>query len=327
MQQMKKLLAPAAFLFLTAAACAQSPCALVSIEQIRYAATDAGMVEVLVNNQSGEFFSYPSFLLIGTSGDTLAQEQVNFFGLGQGIQAHYLEIRNGVDLSLPFPATLVLSGNFGDVVHCSWDFTDVELCPADECVNAEIYIMDMGTLEAFDVPWWIVHTGTGAMVATGTISMDGVQSMHFGSTCLPPGQYVIGLSPFTPITTQHVVGITSNSMHSIGTNTLEQQDPTPLDLAFGWYSICAAITNSVTTATTTGQVIVALDHGMLVVRAQGHERLGRVELWSTEGRLLARQDVPGTDILFPVHDLATGMVLVRLERPTGTPEVRRIIIP
>lgn len=305
----------------------QSPCSQLTVEQLQYDAFNPSAIELVVNNQSNDIFSYPSFLLVDNQGDTLAREQVSFFGIGTGPQAHYMVADPGVTLPTGyFDATLLLFGGFGDTLYCTWDLTNISLCPPDSCIQAEVYLTNTGNLVDFFVAYWLTDTESGAQVATGYMQMDTLSATQFDTVCLPPGNYVLEFSPFSPIDTNYVVGITTSYMFSIGTNTAQQQDPTPLDLAFNWYEDCVDISNGLTEQESE-DLMMLIDHDHLRITDPEGKALGDITLWSSDGRLLAARSTNANTAELPVHDLAPGILLVRVVGPNGKLFTQRIINP
>jgi hypothetical protein len=78
----RNILLWALFSGLASGLAAQNPCDLIGITDVRYDAFSDTAILVQVVNNSPEIFSYPGFILFDTEGDTLAREQVNFFGIG-----------------------------------------------------------------------------------------------------------------------------------------------------------------------------------------------------------------------------------------------------
>ena len=78
-------------------------------------------IEVLTSNHSLDIMSYPGFILLAENGDTIAVEEVNYFGIGWNEQIHILNIVN--QPTLPMPVILELHTHFYDSLRCSWDLT------------------------------------------------------------------------------------------------------------------------------------------------------------------------------------------------------------
>lgn len=78
-------------------------------------------VTFYVSNPSAVLFDYPAFVLFNSLGDTVAQEQVTYFGISNSPQIHSLTITG--NLTLPFTGTLNLYTLFFDSLACSFPFT------------------------------------------------------------------------------------------------------------------------------------------------------------------------------------------------------------
>ena len=305
----------------------QSPCSQLTVEHLRYDAFNPAAIELVVNNQSGDIFSYPSFTLVSAQGDTLAREQVSLFGIGFGPQTHYLFADAGVTLpSGSFDATLALYGNFGDTLYCTWDLTDISLCPPDTCIQAEIYLTNTGTLVEFFVVYWVTDTDSGASVATGYMEVDSISATHFDTLCLPPGNYALEFSPFSPIDTNYIVGVTTSYTLSLGTNTAQQQDLTPLNLNFSWYEACVDIGNGLAEPETS-ELMIAIEQDLLRITDREGKALGDITLWSSDGRLVNARSTNANTAELALNGLSTGILLARVVGANGRTFVQRILIP
>ena len=70
---------------------------------------------------SGNLYNYPGFLLINEQGDTIAQEETNYYGIGTNFQTHLLDVKG--DLSFPFVGRLELWGSYYQNSFCSFPMT------------------------------------------------------------------------------------------------------------------------------------------------------------------------------------------------------------
>lgn len=96
------------------------PCDSIFIHSVAPNATGIQM-EVLTSNHSLDIMSYPGFILLAENGDTIAVEEVNYFGIGWNEQIHILNIVN--QPTLPMSVILELHTHFYDSLRCSWDLT------------------------------------------------------------------------------------------------------------------------------------------------------------------------------------------------------------
>ena len=77
-------------------------------------------IDVIVSNYSENIMSYPGFVILSENGDTIALEEVNYFGIGFN-QLHILNVINPPNL--PMNITLELHTLFYDSLECSWNLT------------------------------------------------------------------------------------------------------------------------------------------------------------------------------------------------------------
>ena len=93
------------------------PCDSIFIHSVAPNATGE-QIEVIVSNHSLDIMSYPGFILFNENGDTIAVEDVNYFGIGSNEQVHILHIIN--QPTLPMMGLIELHTHFYDTLRCSW---------------------------------------------------------------------------------------------------------------------------------------------------------------------------------------------------------------
>ena len=71
-----------------------------------------------VTNPTSVLFSYPGFVLLDAGMDTIAKENVTYFGIGTGPQSHYMNMV--APLVLPFIGFLQLYSDFYDTLRCTF---------------------------------------------------------------------------------------------------------------------------------------------------------------------------------------------------------------
>jgi len=305
---------------------AQSPCDDLIVLPPRYDAFDPGRIEVWVTNQSAEIFSYPNFVLLDDQGQVLASETVATFGLAAS-SAHSMQVVPGANLPTgPFDATLQLFGNFGDTLFCSWSFQSLTLCTPEDCTPAIIHLTNTAVLTSFQAFWWVTNTATNEQVATGNFAMNEVDATQFDTLCLPPGEYVLDFSPFSPIDATYIMGITPNAEFTPGIDGTQQPDDTPLNIAFNWYMACSEGTNSVAEHNEPRPALV-VDQGLLRITDPRGRALGEVSLWGSDGRLIGTHATNTSTAAIPVHALSTGIIVVRVMNAQGKPFAQRIYLP
>ncbi len=73
------------------------------------------------SNTTTVLFDYPGFILFDSNMDTIAKENVNYFGISGGPQPHYMVVM--APLILPFTGYLNLYYMFYDSIGCSFPIT------------------------------------------------------------------------------------------------------------------------------------------------------------------------------------------------------------
>ena len=105
---------------MTMAQTSSNPCDSIFIHSCQPNATGI-QIEVVVSNHSVDIISYPGFVLLADNGDTIAIEEVNYFGIGWNEQLHILNIVN--QPTIPSTVALELHSHFYDSLRCSWSLT------------------------------------------------------------------------------------------------------------------------------------------------------------------------------------------------------------
>ncbi|KAA3621377.1 MAG: hypothetical protein DWQ02_27860 [Bacteroidetes bacterium] len=80
--------------------------------------TDQLFFEVSNVMYTGSLYYYPGFLLLNEQGDTIAREEVKYYGIGTSFQTHLLELTD--DISFPFVGRLELFGSYYSKKFCSF---------------------------------------------------------------------------------------------------------------------------------------------------------------------------------------------------------------
>ena len=106
--------------FMTIAQTFDNPCDSIFIHSCQPNATGI-QIEIVASNHSIDIMSYPGFILLDDNGDTIAVEEVNYFGIGWNEQLHILNIIN--QPTIPSQVTLELHSHFYDSLRCSWNLT------------------------------------------------------------------------------------------------------------------------------------------------------------------------------------------------------------
>ena len=175
---------------------AQDPCDDVSLLSVKYNAFTDTVIIVHLENNSVAGFQYPGFVMINETGDTVAREQVDLFGIGQE-SVHQLQVRGGVQNPLEnFVGDIELHTGYYDVLACSWDL-DQSLCLDGSCDSLIIGFENYGGALVMGDFTWSVQDDMGYVAESGQFTMVAeVQSWRYG-LCLAPGNYTYTLDALT----------------------------------------------------------------------------------------------------------------------------------
>lgn len=99
-------------------------CSLIDINFINYN-TNNSNIELEINANSYFLYNYPSFLIINENYDTLAIEQVNYYGLS-GVTSHMLEVEYDF-FSWTENLELLLYSGFTENIECSFNINFSEI--------------------------------------------------------------------------------------------------------------------------------------------------------------------------------------------------------
>lgn len=306
------------------ALCAQSVCDSLQIIAINHAPFTDTAMQVTVLNQSTELFGYPRFSLVNEQGDTLAQESVNFFGIGWSEQDHRLDRLPGTaPPDNPFTGTLVLdyfTGNGGQ--QCTFSMLDVPLCPPS-CETMQVFLYaQFGTLVTSSFPW-TMSDSLGVTVAQGTLSIhaDSLQQ-DLDTFCLTTGSYVLHITQPNPSGVEFVFGVTQQSFLVNGPSGLLQVGGSA-DLAFDYYPACIDPDMSVEEESANPPVISY--NGQLLTISDPQQRpLGEVYLLDITGRCVRRSSTQAFTTTLDLSDVARGILVIQL--PSHASAAARVLV-
>lgn len=142
------------------------------------------------NNNLEDIFDYPGFLILSESGDTIAKEIVNYFGIGSGFQNHYLEILE--PFIVPFNGTLELHGLFYDTLYCQFPLSIEAL--SSEKLESIVSIFpnpvdDILSLNGIEIGYFTVLSIDGKAI----IHNERFENGQIDLTALKSGAYFISL--------------------------------------------------------------------------------------------------------------------------------------
>jgi hypothetical protein len=305
---------------------AQNPCGDVSIVSLVHAPF-FGSVQVTAQNNGSFFFGYPQFSLVDTNADTVATEQINFFGLaGGGTQLHTMEAVPGAPVPAdPFTGTLVLkyTGMNGDSL-CTFPIVNDELCPQDPCMNLILYAYLQQPMVTTDLDWTLVDD-QGVPQGQGSFHLDALGwGQDHDTLCLPPGNYTWHVEQPIPAGTSIIAGAMQEDFLSTGPTT-----PVPIggsvDIALDYYPECVAAGQGIEAHEVQPLIVVVAD-GSLVLRHRDGASIGEITIFDGGGRSVHRSSTGSSEARVALDGLAPGLNLVRTRNEEGKSSVQRIIL-
>lgn len=278
-----------------------SPCDSLELVSVRWHAfSDTALVVHVINgNTIGELFDYPNFILFDASGDTLAKETVNFFGIG-GESYHTMRIMDGVEVPVnAFSATLELWTGFTTSLACTWEL-EVDLCPPTECGSFIPTLGNYGGALVLGTFNWEVTDEEGT-VAMGQFQMTEVEQYASSTLCLPPGEYQMLVSPNGPPTGGAPMFFVTNESGS-STQLWPVVWSLPVALPVQFFVPCIDGTNEVRETGISPLRASSNSEGLLLERSDGLA-IGPVQLFDAQGRLVYQTNALTHRVSLP---LATG---------------------
>lgn len=300
---------------------AQDPCDSLEFLNIGYAPFSDTAVQIHVLNHSSDIFSYPGFLLFDGNGDTLAMEEVFYFGIGQE-SVHQLTFHP--DANIPtgmFNGTLELWTGFYSDLACSWTMP-LELCPAEECSYAELYLGNFGgALVNASFDWMVTDTLQNAWDSGTFVLSDTVQQASAG-LCLPPGEYQAWVNSDQITGGQLTFGMGSGYFAFGGPQSNLVQGGGWQSIAFSFYAPCNETINSISQSTSAEWVQATVVGTQLQIRQLEGRHIGTVQLLDLNGRNIYNRLIRTDHIQLDLGHLAGGVYVLVLEGKT----TRKLVI-
>lgn len=141
----------------------------------------------------------PYLVLLGTGGDTLAQEAAPLPYLDRHVDYwHTLQLEEGVDLSDNLAeGTLQLHCSGFDGAACTF-VGPFALCPMAVCIPMLTVVQNLGGGITTGDLAWNLYNEEAELMALGTFTLTDVQQADTGYACLPPGNYTLDVAPIDP---------------------------------------------------------------------------------------------------------------------------------
>lgn len=300
--------------FLPFAAIAQNPCDDLHFTSIQYSPFTDSVIIVEVENNSSELFDYPGFVLLNTSGDTVAKETVNYFGIG-GQSLHQLEVRPGVhDPQLDLNGQMKLFTWFYDTEACAWNI-DQNLCASDPCDSLFIGFQNWGGALVIGDFAWSVTDADQNTVASGQLTMTANEQYWFHGLCVEPGTYYYTLEALNEPSGGGPT-LTAGASSWFGgpeiSQWLDWSNPTTLTIPF--FDFCINESPNGLPYRNALNVELLAQNGKWFVVAP--EIITQIELFTLDGKLVATSAPMSSKVLIPAD--VDQMLLVRVSTLKGT---------
>ncbi len=179
-------------------------CDSVYINSVRFDPFSDSIIVVSLNWQALHFISYPGFILYDANGDTVAREQVNFFGIGMGDAHHALVAYNYPHQhGAQFQGTLQLWSGFYQQLECTYAVDEI-LWPTSDCTELVLAGTNFFAQELNQTVTADILDHNGNVVATyDHVYATGAQN-HYDTLCLNAGCYTLNIHSTLPIPTDYV---------------------------------------------------------------------------------------------------------------------------
>ena len=297
-------------------AMAQNPCDDLVINSVKYNPFTDTTIIISVENNTPVLFDYPGFVLINAAGDTVAKEQVNYFGIGQE-SIHTLQVFAGVqDPSDNFVGDMELHTGFYDTLYCSWPM-DQSLCSASPCDSLILGFQNWGGALVTGDFAWSVQDDEGALVDSGSFTMVVENQYWFYGLCLEPGNYTYSLTALTPpsgggptLTVSPSTTFASPTMSM----ALDWFNQVSTDLTFPFYIFCAESPSSITNNARNMNLKFLRNGGIITVQAS--TQITELELFGMDGKLLHTEVVNAQQVDLPTS-LSAGLYIVKVATTEG----------
>ncbi|MBL7981328.1 MAG: T9SS type A sorting domain-containing protein [Flavobacteriales bacterium] len=255
-------------------------CAGLELVSIKWHALTDTAIMVNVQNNNGTQFDYPNFILYNATGDTIAKESVNFFGITEE-SWHRLNLLTGtVAPANLFNGRLELWTGFTTSLACSWDLP-IDLCPSTSCSTVHPYIINLGGATASGTFNWGILQG-GNVVESGTFTINEDQQIDLAEPCLPPGEYtmICGGDGGPTVGTLY---------YGLGAGNLQETvlQPTntviPIPIPFSLYQPCAALVQVPPVRADGSKISLLQEPGLITLLILNAEK-GHIRILDTQGR-------------------------------------------
>jgi hypothetical protein len=298
---------------------AQTACDSLDINVHYFPFNDSFIQVDVYNSNTSTFLSYPVFTIFDSNGDTVALEQMNFFGIAQESH-HSLNVFPGAVPGNTFSGTLTLYYQTVDsYAVCTWPM-NFNLCP-DTCYKVYPQMVNFGGAQVTGDAEWSVLDGNSQVVATGTFTLDTNTQYATDSTCLDPGNYTLKVNN---------TSLTNGGNKSVSVEAIFINAPNPstafnnvdsVALDFDFFEQCIAPNSVKTAVQANGTNIHTYANNIYINNA--NQPIGEISVYSIDGKKVYFANTRN-----PYHTLSlphTGIYIVRVMNKSGA-TIRKVYI-
>lgn len=302
---------------------AQSACDSVLIHSLNYDLFHSdSLIEVVVKNESSVFFNYPALVLLDANGDTVASEDVNFFGLGNYYQGHTLTLHEPLNDHIVLGGQLVLTG-MNESVYCTWE-DDYDLC-GDSCSKVRIVMQGSNFPSDSHTYVYDVVDSNANVVAHDTMHLDSAHYTAWDTACLVPGNYSIVWERLNSETIEPL-HFRVDALYTY-TGPLTNNSAQTASIQFDMMRAC--IDSDTTDSTLSVPINAGLDHvsfgcndQCILIQNSGSNRMLGVRVFDLHGRLIHQSTSTENFQQIPIRQ--EGIYLVQVQTEGGS-EVCKVL--
>jgi hypothetical protein len=300
-----------------------SPCDSLSLTPLTWHPFTDTALALSASNSSSTLFDYPGFVLLDTQGDTLAQETVVYFGIGQGPQSHVLTVKPGAIIPQgSFVGQLELWTLFYQALGCVWTDT-LDLCPPAPCAPLEVTMANYGGAIVIGTFAYAITDDNGNSVASGTLELDPLNQQDVEAACLPPGYYTLSVVQPIPMGGQLIYGLSAPPV--LGLQQPFIQGGAANSIPFNFYPSCSNGPNGIAEPVPASEFDVRTLNGSLVIISHKGEGLGTLAVLDAQGRLVATAASNANTLTVDISEAPSGLLLVQRTAPDGLRSVVRVM--
>ena len=295
-------------IFLSSVAMGQTPCDSLDINVSYYPFSDSLLQVHVINNSSGWYFNYPQFTILDTNADTVAHEQVNFFGIGQE-SLHSPEVYPGMPPANTFNGPLLLYYVTVDsYAVCTWNM-NFDLCP-DSCTMFFPHFGNSGSQTVTGSASWEVIDIGSQVVASGTFTLDSNTQYVTDSACLSAGDYTLKVTDINlSLGGQKTTGISSNWY--VAGPQVAFNDPVE-NIQLNLYEACQQTTKVKAPIKNEQSVSIYSYEDNIHISSLTGKAIGEVRICSVDGRTVRKEKIGKQQHIINMASYSYGVYIVKV---------------